>query len=182
MNDWHVNHPIVVDDRTQVRAWGESDADALYEQLLAERDSLFWNSIVDGMRSAEDVRTAFLEQAGAVRDGRQVGGAIEFDGCVAGQARITHLGPLSMTGNLGYWLFGWARGKGLATTTSQKLIEVAFTIPRIESIEIGMATINGPSKAVAGRLGATFMELRRGAITRRAREWDAYVYRVRRPT
>ncbi len=174
-----IQYPLVVDASIRIRPWRRDDAYAIYEQALAERESLRWNSAVDQMTSADNLAAHFEGQEEAVSEGAQLGGAIEFEGRIAGQCRITSLSDPGRPCNLGYWLFKFARGKGVMTSAAIALIDLAFTIPGIDAVEIGMVTGNTASQAVAERLGAEFVEVRPRSIFRRAKYWDAAVYVVR---
>jgi RimJ/RimL family protein N-acetyltransferase len=174
-------HTIQVDTQLVIRPYDASDAHDLYPRLLAHReDGLWWIGSIDQMRTIDDLLAEFNRVRALLDQGRRLGGAVVLDGRIVGTCRISGLSPAGTEGNLGYWLFPEARGRGVITRCAKTLLDSVFQRPAIERITIGACTTNDASIAVAKRLGFVFEKLNPGVLERAGRKWDAAIYSMPR--
>lgn len=157
-----------------------SDASNIYKSVVAEREHLRWNGTIDRMQSVEDLADGFADESSAAAKDDLLGGAIEYEGRIAGRCVIKGLKESDQRGVLAYWLFGWAQGLGIATSSARTLIETAFEETNVPLIEIPIVSENIASQKLAKRLGAELLTIRPDAIFRRGRSWDAHVFGVHR--
>ena len=130
------------------------DAGEVFAAVDASRASLrLWLPWVDGTRSVSDVRefirTSEAEQAG----GTSVQMCIREDGVVVGMVGLRPVDWANRRGWLGYWLAGAARGRGVMTASCRALADCAIGDLGLNRLDIVCASANGPSRAVAERLG-----------------------------
>lgn len=74
---------------------------------------------------------------------------------LGGMGLMTRQGPRSL--EVGYWLRADATGRGIATRGAGALVDAAFTLPDVDTVFLICDEANGPSAAIARRLGFTHM-------------------------
>jgi RimJ/RimL family protein N-acetyltransferase len=97
-----------------------------------------------------------------------------------GGAALHHLDPMRDTVEVGYWLFAYARGRGVATRSVRALAEHAFAngICRFEAhVRIG----NVASERVLERLGFEREGVRRRFLRHEGRRVDATLFALLAP-
>ena len=79
--------------------------------------------------------------------------AIVRGGRIVGTAGLTRIDWANLSGEIGYWLDGGHQGQGIMTAAVGALVAHAFERLRLNRLEIRTDVENGPSRAVAERLG-----------------------------
>ncbi|GAA4930825.1 GNAT family N-acetyltransferase [Streptomyces coeruleoprunus] len=93
-------------------------------------------------------------------DGREFSYAIVLDGAIAGACGLyRHDDTPDDSLEIGYWLHPAATGRGVATRAARALVDQAFRLPGVASVEVVHDAANRASAAVPARLG--FVEHRR---------------------
>jgi ribosomal-protein-serine acetyltransferase len=166
-----------VDDELLIRPYLEDDAAELFPRLMANRvEGLWWIDSIDRMQTMDDLLAEFARVRALLDEGKRLGGAVVLNGRIVGSCRVAGLSPDSTAGDLGYWLFPEARGKGIITRCARVLLDHVFQRPHMERITIGVCPENLLSVAVAQRLGFAFERLNPNALFRTGRRWDAAIY------
>jgi len=148
-----------------LRLWGAEDvaamAAAVSESLEHLRPWMPW--AVEEPRTTESRRklVADFERAWDA-GGDAVYGAFH-DGVVVGGCGLHRRGGPSVL-EIGYWVHVDHTGEGLATEMAAALTEAAFGTEGIERVEIHHDRANRASRAVAERLGFTFVGERPDAV------------------
>jgi ribosomal-protein-serine acetyltransferase len=73
---------------------------------------------------------------------------------VVGACGLELIDRLNQRANLGYWVRTTATGQGIATLAAAEVARIGFEVLGLKRIEIVVAVDNGPSLAVARKLGA----------------------------
>ena len=168
-----------VDDEIQLKIPDESDAEAMFVLVDANRTHLReWLPWLDTNRSPQD-SLAFIR---GVRERFHDTGA--FQGAIFYQGRLVGMNGFHSIGQgwgaIGYWVAKPYGGKGIATRTSRALIAYGFAKNNLNLVELRAATQNLASRRVAEKLG-----MKLDGILRQ-REWlydhfvDHAVYSVTR--
>jgi ribosomal-protein-serine acetyltransferase len=160
-----------------LRLLEEDDADELFALIDRNRAHLApWMPWVPVTRSRDDslafIRTT-RRQIGE-NDGLQT--TIVVDGALAGMVGFHHVDWANRATTLGYWLAADRQGRGTMTEAVRALVDHAFGTWRLHRIELGAATGNARSRAVAERVGFREEGVRR-ASERHGDDWlDMVVY------
>lgn len=114
---------------------------------------------VASFQAADDRRSSITRMLGDLAETGTFPVGLWYQGALAGMIRLN---PIHRGGSsLGYWLGEAYQGKGLVTLGCRALIHHAFGNLGAHRIEIGAATDNPRSQAVAERLGFTAEGIRR---------------------
>jgi ribosomal-protein-serine acetyltransferase len=163
----------LADDRW-LRPLEESDAQALYEVIKADRDRLArWMPWAAG-QTFEDT-LAFIQRTReqlANNNGFQT--AVIVDGHLVGMVGFHGVSWDHRSTSIGYWLAESAQGRGTMTRAVQALIEHAFMVWRLHRVEIRAAVDNARSRAVPERLGF----IQEGVAREAERIGDRYIDQV----
>jgi RimJ/RimL family protein N-acetyltransferase len=150
--------------RLFLRPWRAADADALRPILEANRAHLGpWIParvaepvpVPELARRLADFGANFAADrewrlAMLSRDGREIFGEVGlFPRDATGRVPFAH----ADRAELGYWLRSDATGQGIVTEAARAVLGVAAAMPAFSRIEIRCDGRNGPSVAVARRLG-----------------------------
>lgn len=144
---------LVVGDRLRFELWR---ADAVEEvRALVERSRPTLAQFLPWAMVPVTTEEEAKVQADAEQHWRErlmAGWAIVEDGSIRGMLGLHRRGGPDEL-EIGYWLDDQATGRGLMTEACAMAIEVAFSIPAIEVIEIIHDRANARSEAVPRRLG-----------------------------
>ena len=175
MTGWQIIDGVVA------RPWETVDASAAYAVIDANREHLApWMPWVPHTTSEYDVASFMRESELRFRDGRGIDLGLFEGGEVLG-AIGAGIGALNYDeADIGYWLAADAQGRGLATEGSRRLIDWLFEERDMHRITIRARTGNGPSRAVAERLGFTYEGVLREALLIQDEHHDAALYSLLR--
>jgi ribosomal-protein-serine acetyltransferase len=151
----------------ELRLWDLADADACFETVARNRDSLRdWLPWVDRTFSAEDIREYIRTIAIPQWEADQGPNcAIWFGGQLAGGIGCHAIDWANRSCAIGYWLDARFRSKGLVTRCCAALLNYLFGELKLHRVCIRCATGNTRSCAIPERLG-----FRREGLEREA-EW-----------
>ena len=166
---------IEIDEHLAIRPYTQDDVEGMFPRLTNEKAELFMIASIDNMQDISDLRIQIDRGNGLLREGKRLGGAIELGSRIVGTCRISHI-RYGEDGDLGYWLFKEARGKGLVTRCSAALLDIVFSKLNLQRVTIGAAPSNERSVAVAKRLGFEFQQVNEKVLFRGGQWWDAAIY------
>ena len=95
-----------------------------------------------------------------------------------GSVGINQVVKQHKVGNLGYWVRSSALNKSVCTQAAKLAIEYAFRELGFQRIEIHVLTENGPSNAVASKLGGVCEGIFRNKLIYNGASMPAYCYSV----
>lgn len=163
---WKFVLRCILFENAELRFLEESDAEELYALLDANRSHLRqWLPFVDANRSSAD-SLAFIRMTRkqfADNQGIQLG--IFYERKLAGVIGCHLIDWNNRHTSIGYWLGESFQGKGLITSAAGALITHAFTVWKLNRVEIRAAVGNTRSQAIPERLGF----VKEGVL--RQREW-----------
>jgi RimJ/RimL family protein N-acetyltransferase len=131
---------------------------------------------VHAVTDTESAR-AFLQRYAdrqAADEGRIYG--IRLDGELVGGMLFRLFSPSEGSCELGAWLAPGAQGRGLVTTAARRMIDWAVGVRGLERVEWLVSPGNGPSIAVAERLGMTYEGTLRSVFSMGGRRHDLQVW------
>jgi ribosomal-protein-serine acetyltransferase len=146
---------LAVAPEIEVRQWTLADADACFEAVARNRESLReWLPWVDKTHSAEDVRhyirTVAIPQYQA-NQGPNCG--IWYGGKLAGGIGCHAIDWANRSCAFGYWLDAAVRSRGVMTQCCAALLRYLFEELKLHRVCIRCATGNTRSCAIPQRLG-----------------------------
>ncbi|WJY27107.1 GNAT family N-acetyltransferase [Sporosarcina trichiuri] len=143
-----------VSETVSLKLLEQEDAEELFQTVHSSRGHLReWLPWVDGALSPESYRpviTMWLQQF-AGHDGFQAG--IVVDGELAGMVGFHTINWTNRSTSIGYWLADGHQGKGVMTAAVGALLDYAFTVYKLNRVEIRCGTENLKSRAIPERLG-----------------------------
>jgi ribosomal-protein-serine acetyltransferase len=146
--------PIQIDENMHLRPFSESDARAMYELILHNRDHLDRWLRWSGRIQTLDDTCALIERFAtkyAAGDGFHAG-IWEQDRLIGGLV-CHYINRESSKSEIGYWLGAEFVGRGKVTRACRAVIAELFEREKMHRIEIQCAVDNRASRAVAERLG-----------------------------
>lgn len=137
--------------------------------------------LADAVTDLESSR-AFL-RAYAEKAATDTGGihGIWLDGALVGGVLLRVMDLAQGTAEAGCWLEPSAAGRGLVTRAARVLIDWAVEERGVHRVEWRVATGNGPSIAVARRLGMTREGVLRASSLHRGERYDIEIWSVLAP-
>jgi RimJ/RimL family protein N-acetyltransferase len=153
----HIAPPFRLDrPEFTLRCWSPDDAPAFATALTASEAHLrAWTPwVLDGRVRGLSLEERLQRHASAFEAGTEwVYGIFSPDGSevFGGCGLHPRIGPGAV--EIGYWLAAHRTGRGLATTASAVLTDVAFASPDIDRVEIRCDPRNEASARVPQRLG-----------------------------
>jgi len=164
-----------VDASTRLRELASEDAGALYVLVDSNREYLRqWLPWVDRQQGPQD-SAQFIESA---RKDNRAGVAltlgIEHQGEIAGVIAFHEFAGDNRQTSMGFWISSSHQGKGIVSSSCERLMEYAFTDLELNRVVMKIAQGNLRSRRVAERLGLAC------EATSRQSEWlyDHYVNQV----
>ena len=170
---------IEVDKDIAIRPYTQDDVEDLFPRIVSEKESLFMIDSIGKLTDVASLRVEIDRVNGFLGEGKRLGGAVEWGGRIVGSCRISGV-QYGVAGDLGYWLFEEARGKGLVTRCGEALIEIGFSCLNFQRVTISAAPSNERSTAVAKRLGMEFVRVNKKRLFRGGQWWDAAAYMMTR--
>ncbi|MPZ80628.1 MAG: GNAT family N-acetyltransferase [Actinophytocola sp.] len=138
-----------------LRRWRDTDVDELRRVVVSAQPSLRpwmpWSLGTYDRTAAADFLAG--TQASWER-GKAFSYAITVDGAVVGACGLANNG-VPNTLEIGYWLHPSRTGRGYATEATAALVGVAFTLSRVNAVQIWHDAANTASEGVPRRLGFT---------------------------
>lgn len=134
--------------------------------------------IVTDLESSRAFLTAYAERA-AADTGRLCG--IRLDGVLVGAVLLRRLDLAQGVAEAGCWLEPSAMGRGLVTRAARVLIDWAVEERGVHRVEWWVSSENGPSIAVARRLGMTKEGVLRESYLYRGERHDEEIWSVLAP-
>jgi ribosomal-protein-serine acetyltransferase len=146
---------LAVGPEIKIRQWTLDDADACFEVVARNRDSLReWLPWVDATHTAEDtrryMRTVAIPQYEA-NQGPNCG--VWVAGNLAGSIGCHAIDWANRTCSIGYWLDAGVRSRGVMTQCCAALLRYLFEELKLHRVSIRCATGNARSCAIPQRLG-----------------------------
>jgi ribosomal-protein-serine acetyltransferase len=153
---------IDIGDGALLRQVAETDADALYAVVAANREHLLpW---MPWAAEDRDGTASFLHDAVARAAAREaVSYLIVEHHVIVGTVGMHHTDWLNRATSMGYWLAAGAQGRGLVTRAVSALLDRCFGEAEMHRVEIRTNPANARSRAVVERLGFVEEGTARGA-------------------
>jgi ribosomal-protein-serine acetyltransferase len=163
--------PQRLDDRRTLRLVEHSDAQELYDVVLANREHLAaWMPWAAGQTL--DSTIAFLDASRKQLAGSQgFQAAIVQDAEIVGVIGYHRVDWENRSTSVGYWLAESAQGHGTITAATRALVDHAFDRWKLNRLDIRAGVENRRSRAVAERLGFKL----EGVLREAERLGDRYV-------
>lgn len=168
----------LTDGVVAVRPWQEDDLAGLLE-AIRDPEIYRWLDQIPEPYTEEDGRS-WLERS---REARTAGTATNFAVLEAPGDRV--IGGVGVNwnaerdvGEVGYWLHGDARGRGLATRAVVLVCRWALSLDGVERLQLRADVANAASRRVAEKAGFTFEGVLRSAAQskRQGRRFDWAMY------
>ncbi|WP_426364546.1 GNAT family N-acetyltransferase [Streptomyces sp. E-08] len=134
--------------------------------------------VVTDLESSRAFLRAYAERAAA--DSGRIHG-IWSDGTLVGAVILRRFDAADGTAEAGCWLEPAGVGKGLVTRAARALIDWAVEVRGIHRVEWVVSSDNGPSIAVARRLGMTRDGVLRGSYLYRGARHDEEIWSILAP-
>ncbi|MBI4306031.1 MAG: GNAT family N-acetyltransferase [Chloroflexi bacterium] len=169
---------IRVDYEILLRRPTLDDAEQLFNMFDANREHLSrWDGPwLDKIKTVADQRRAIAEYLKPETEDVDLFMLIIYRGILAGTLSARGLGSADKNGYLGFGLSATAQGRGIMTRSLRAALDYAFRECGMKRMSIHAATGNLRSRAVASRLGFTFMGVDRRSLLVRGRYIDKAVY------
>ncbi|MGQ4006149.1 GNAT family N-acetyltransferase [Francisellaceae bacterium CB300] len=104
-------------------------------------------------KTEEDFKAFFKKSLHDYADSKSMVCAIFYRGNIVGNISFNSINYELKVVEIGYWIADKFQGKGIITNSCSFLIDYAFTILRIQKVQISVAEENIASRAVCERLG-----------------------------
>ena len=143
-----------IDASTRLRELTGEDAGALYALVDSNRKYLMqWLPWVDRQQGSKD-SAQFIESARMDnRAGVALTLGIEHQGDIAGVIAFHEFDSDNRQTSMGFWISSSHQGKGIVSSSCERLIEYAFTDLGLNRVVMKIAEDNLRSRRVAERLG-----------------------------
>ena len=143
-----------IDASTRLCELTGEDAGALYALVDSNRNYLRqWLPWVDRQKGPQD-SARFIENARKKnRAGVALTLGIEHQGDIAGVIAFHEFDRDNRQTSMGFWIASSHQGKGIVSSSCERLIEYAFTDLRLNRVVMKIAEDNTRSRRVAERLG-----------------------------
>jgi RimJ/RimL family protein N-acetyltransferase len=186
--DHTVTPPEITEDGLLLRAWRPEDADAVY-QACQDPEIPRWTTVPAPYLLEHAVTWLTVGAPAAWQNGTAAPLGV-FDaatGELLGANGLVSIDLSGRTGEIGFWVAAWARGRGVATTATRAVVRWAFEALDLNRIVWRAALGNHLSRLVATRVGfrpeGIARRVLRGRDGAEADAWVAALLRgeVRRP-
>ena len=159
----------------ELRLFDEADAEELFALVAANRAHLRrWLPWVDGNDSVAGTLEFIRASRKQLEEKRGTQLAVVCAGKIVGVVGYHTVDWENRSTSIGYWLAEEYQGRGLMTEAVRALVDHAFSVWKLNLVEIRAAAENARSRAIPERLGFT----QEGVL--RQREWlyDRFVDHV----
>ncbi|MBI4220607.1 MAG: GNAT family N-acetyltransferase [Chloroflexi bacterium] len=169
---------IRVDDEILLRRPTSDDARQLFDMFNANREHLSrWDGPwLDKIKTVADQRRIIADHLKPGAEDLDLFLLIIYRGMLVGTVSARGLGSTDKSGHLGFGLSATAQGRGIMTRSLRALLDYAFRERGMKRMHLHAATGNLRSRAVASRLGFTFMGVDRRSLLVRGRYIDKALY------
>ncbi|WOV84019.1 GNAT family protein [Sporosarcina jeotgali] len=155
---------LPVSETVSLKLLEQEDAAELFFLVNESRTHLReWLPWVDGALSPESYRPViemWLKQF-AEHNGFQAG--ILYNGEIAGMIGFHKIDWMNKSTSLGYWIGERFQGNGIMTDAVRAMIDYAFSIYKLNRVEIRCGTANAKSRAIPERLNFHLEGIQRDA-------------------
>lgn len=143
---------ITLDEHLELRQLQPQDTNELFAATEASREYLRkWLPWVDGITSPDNSRQ-FIEWGLQRRAAKEdFGYGIFMDSRIAGHISLMNMTP--ETAEIGYWVTSQEAGRGIATRTTEALVELAFSKLGMDYLTLRADIRNTSSQRVAEKAG-----------------------------
>jgi RimJ/RimL family protein N-acetyltransferase len=121
-------------------------------------------------------RVESAEERARVGRGVQLAVCTAQDRAFAGEILLHSFAWKHRRCEIGFWLVPSVRGRGLARDAIERTLEWAFADLSIERMEMATTTDNGPTRAIAGRIGFVEEGVQRKRNVERGARVDMVVF------
>jgi RimJ/RimL family protein N-acetyltransferase len=146
--------------RIVLREWHRSDIPALVS-AIDRLEGRHWLQSIPDPYTADHAAEYIAGTRVRLTAGTAAELAVVVEGGLAGSAGLRLLGPDGLTGEVGYWVAGDARGRGVATTATRLLADFGFETLGLRRMELNAAVENTASRRVAEKAGFELEGVRR---------------------
>jgi RimJ/RimL family protein N-acetyltransferase len=143
-----------------LRLWRPSDAPALVT-LVDDPDIRRWLDRIPDPYSADDAAEYITDARVQLTAGTAATLAVTVDGAAAGSVVLRLDAEDPATAEIGYWVGGPARRRGVATTAARLLSRFGLEALGLRRVEVNAAVGNAASRGVAEKAGFAFEGVRR---------------------
>lgn len=171
-----------IDEHLKLDLLHRVHARALYQlasdnkQYLSEW--LSWPPLMDSIRFIE----SFIEKTtGRMEHGQELAFVILERGELVGRIGFSKIDPVSITGEIGYWLAEDRQGRGIIRKATKRLIEYGFDELSLDRIEIRCAVHNTKSQGIPEALGFRLEKILAQAEELHGRYVDHFLYVLEKP-
>ena len=137
-----------------LRLFEEADADELFSRVAANRSYLErWLPWVESTHDPEPILEFIRMARMQVADNNGFQAAIVEDGRIVGAVGFHGVDWKNESTSIGYWLAEDHQGRGTMTAAVRALVDHAFSVWKLNRVEIRAAVGNTKSRAIPERLG-----------------------------
>jgi ribosomal-protein-serine acetyltransferase len=140
-------------DTAHLRLLQESDAMELHALIEANREHLARWLPWAAAQTPEDTLAFIRRTREQLAGGRGFQMAIVCDGKIAGVIGYPDVDWQHRSTSVGYWLSEAQQGRGTMTVAVNRLVDHAFSVWKLNRVEVRAATENSRSRAIPERLG-----------------------------
>ena len=135
-----------------LREWRRADIPALMG-LVDDPEIRRWLDRIPDPYTADDAAEYIAGARVGLTAGTAATLAVVVDGALAGSVGLRIDGEDSRTAEIGYWVAGAVRGRGVASTAARLLSDFGFAALGLRRIELNAAVGNAASRRVAEKAG-----------------------------
>ena len=135
-----------------LREWRRADIPALVA-LVDDPEIRRWLDRIPDPYTADDAAEYIAGARVGLTAGTAATLAVVVDGALAGSVGLRIDGEDSRTAEIGYWVAGAVRGRGVASTAARLLSDFGFAALGLRRIELNAAVGNAASRRVAEKAG-----------------------------
>ncbi|HEX2805992.1 MAG TPA: GNAT family protein [Kineosporiaceae bacterium] len=159
---WPDTPPRLTDGTVTLRVWNEGDVEAILA-ACQDHDIQRWTRVPVPylLDHATGLVRHYAPQLWQSRQGMSLAVAASDGDELLGSCGLVAVDAENLVGEVGYWLAPWARGRKMAQRAVGLLCQWAVTDGGLARLELYVEPGNGPSRAVAEKLGCTFEGLLR---------------------
>jgi ribosomal-protein-serine acetyltransferase len=163
---------INVDVNTKLELINENHTQQIFDLVDSNRDHLReWLSFVDRMQHVDFTKNFVNGTMQRNKEEMEYAFVIIYNNHAVGRMGVYKIDGQNKIGEIGYWLAKSMEGKGIATKSTQAMIDFCFSELKLNRIEIKCAVGNIKSRRIPEKLNFT----KEGVIRQGERLYDKYV-------